>query len=449
MTEWSLRAGDGPSLQDGIDQAGSPIDLLWRTQVAPWVPAVVEPEYVGWRKEQESWQSGVALMDLSYHMWDSFIEGPDATRLLADYSANNFEKFAINQAKQFVPVTADGILIGDGILLRRGEDEYVLTGRSTAQSWITFHAEKGGYDVEIRNDPDCSKDPEHTPPFFRYQVQGPHAQEMIESVFDGPLPEVPFFHAPPVDLNGHTFRALRHGMAGQPGYEFIGDYMDHEFVKEALLKAGEPLGLVHVGSLAYPSAQCESGWIPTPTPGFYTSLEDLEYRNWATLNTVDGRQPLHGSFFSPDIEDYYVSPWEIGYGRSVSFNHDFLGRDALMETRDSIERTKVTLVANPDDVREKIGTDHLITAAKHRVESDGDLAGIAMYCAYNDPMGTILSLAIVDRKYAEPGTEVTLVMGDHPGPGADSDADLGLPELRATVQPSPYNEFARTEYRRD
>ena len=37
--------------------------------------------------------------------------------------------------------------------------------------------------------------------------------------------------------------------------------------------------------------------------------------------------------------------------------------------------------------------------------------------------------------------------GEHPGHGTATDADLGLPRIRATVQSSPYNEYARTAYR--
>jgi hypothetical protein len=40
-----------PSLQDGIDQAGSPVRLLWKPGSAPWTPEVIEPEYAGWRQE--------------------------------------------------------------------------------------------------------------------------------------------------------------------------------------------------------------------------------------------------------------------------------------------------------------------------------------------------------------------------------------------------------------
>jgi vanillate/3-O-methylgallate O-demethylase len=156
-------------------------------------------------------------------MRDLFISGPDATRLLSDYSANNYENFAVGRATQFVPVTAQGHIVQDGILMCDAEDRYTLTGPPASQSWILFHGQHGGYDVEFKDDPDSASRP-GDPVLFRYQVQGPHALALVEKVFGGPLPETKFFHTAPVSLGGRHFRALRHGMAGQAGYEFIGDY---------------------------------------------------------------------------------------------------------------------------------------------------------------------------------------------------------------------------------
>ena len=76
-----------PSLQYGIDEAGSTVRLLWKPNAAPWTPEVVEREYAGWREEQEAWHEDVAISDLSHHMFDTFLSGPDATRLLAAVSA--------------------------------------------------------------------------------------------------------------------------------------------------------------------------------------------------------------------------------------------------------------------------------------------------------------------------------------------------------------------------
>ena len=441
-----------PSLQDGIDQAGSPVALLWKPGSAPWTPEVIEPEYAGWRQEQAAWHDGVSISDLSHHMSDTFIAGRDATRLLAAVSANNYESFAVGQAKQFIPVAEDGNILTDGILLRTGEHQYILSGVSPAQEWVKYHAEKGGWDVACETDPPSGWRGGADPRLFRFQVQGPLANDLVARAF-GPLPQAKFFHAVPVTLAGREFRALRHNMAAQAGYEFIGQWPDGAAVKETLLTAGEPLGLVHVGALAYPTSGVESGWIAAPVPAVYTDPRLADYRRHLSLYTFEGQNPLSGSYYSDRIEDYYVSPWELGYGRSISLGHDFIGRDALLAARDSVQRAKVTLVFDPADAALAIapGQDLALSNGRYRVESaaaaGGELAGMAYHTASLDPLGAVLALAVLDKRYADPGTQVTVSWGEHPGPGTAPDADLGFPRIRATVAPAPYNEYARTTYR--
>jgi len=50
------------------------------------------------------------------------------------------------------------------------------------------------------------------------------------------------------------------------------------------------------------------------------------------------------------IEDYYVTPHEMGYGAFVKFDHDFIGREALEEMQDRPHRRKVTFDWNGEDV---------------------------------------------------------------------------------------------------
>ncbi len=439
-----------PNLQDGIDKAGSPIELLWRQNPKPWLPEAVEPEYAGWRTEQSAWHTGASLSNLSHHMFDLFLEGPDATRLLTAVSANDYQNFAVGQAKQFVPVTAAGHLVTDGILLRTAEQKYILSGIPAAQHWVQFHGETGGYDVSYTADPSTAFRGGADPRLFRYQVQGPRAAEVVARAFGGPLPKTKFFHSIPVSLADRDFRALRHNMAGQDGYEFIGDWPDAGAVEEALLSAGESFGIVRVGAWAYASASVESGWIPSPVPGIYTDPALAEYRAWLPLFGIEGQRPLNGSFFSEDIEDYYVSPYELGYGRSISFDHDFIGREALEKAENAVPRTKVTLVFDPADVRRVLGADpgfHL-TYARHRVEIGDEQVGITHQTATIDSTGTVLSLTLLDKRFADAGTEVSVVWGEHPGAGTAPDAALGFPRIRATVAPAPFDEHARTRYRR-
>jgi vanillate/3-O-methylgallate O-demethylase len=448
----------GLTLQDALDSAGSPIRLLWRADGDTWMPYRLPREFAGWRAEQTAWHETVALSDLSFHMTDTYLEGPDATRLLSDYGVNDFENFAIGQAKQYVPVDAEGLIITDGILLRTGANSYVLTGVATSQSWVTHHAGQGSYDVTWSTSANFSFRTDE-PEIFRYQVQGPNALALVEKVFGGPLPTTKFFHVADVTLGGRPVKALRHGMAGQPGYEFIGDAAHAAYVKEALLNAGEEFGIRQVGALAYPTAGVESGWVPTPTPAIYTDPALAGYRRSLSAFSYEGKAPHYGSYFSDDIEDYYLSPFELGYGRLISFAHEFLGRDALRAMHGLPHREKVTLVLDADEVRRVIGeiptevTDadlrNVYSSPSHRVEVGGELVGRTTNTAFIHPVGTVLALALVEPQHAAPGSQVDVVWGLHPGPGTASDADLGFPSIPATVQPAPYDDFARRRYRVD
>lgn len=69
------------------------------------------------------------------------------------------------------------------------------------------------------------------------------------------------------------------------------------------------------------------------------------------------------------------------------------------------------------------------------MEAGSALTGLTYQTATVDPAGTILSLTLIDKQYAEPGAEMNVVWGEHAGPGTPTDADLGFPRIRATVQP--------------
>lgn len=438
-----------PTLQNAIDRAGSAVRLLWTPGVEPWTVPVVQPEFTGWAAEQQAWRSSVALFDLSFHMSDTVFEGPDATTALSQTSANDFGRFAVGQAKQFVPVAADGNIITDGILLREAENRYILTGVPASQNWVAHHARKNGLDVEITTDPDSSVRRDRDPVLFRFQIQGPRAADVGQRLFDEPLPETRFFHSVMTAIAGHPVRVLRHGMAGQAGYELIGDFADYGAVRDAILAAGAPVGIAPVGGKAYFTNGVESGWIPTPTPAIYTDPTLADYRQELSAFSYEGKKPLSGSFYSDDITDYYVSPWELGYGRSIHLEHDFIGRDALRAAKDQVRRRKVTLELEPAGIDATLGSGdgYFNGYGRYRIERNGQLVGMTFWTSRIGPLGRVLSLSLVDAAASTPGTEVELIWGEHPGHGTAPDADLGFPRIRATVHVSPYDEHARTAYR--
>jgi vanillate/3-O-methylgallate O-demethylase len=90
---------------------------------------------------------------------------------------------------------------------------------------------------------------------------------------------------------------------------------------------------------------------------------------------------------------------------------------------------------------------------RQRGERLGALAGprhigLTHQTATLDTAGTILALTLINKEHATPGTEVTVIWGEHPGAGTAKDADLGFQKIRATVAPAPYDAYAATQYRR-
>jgi vanillate/3-O-methylgallate O-demethylase len=215
------------TLQDLLDGSTSPVEMLRNSQLGAYVYPVVPYEFTNWRREQIAWRETAVLFDQSHHMFNLFISGPGALQLISDTGINSVANFPVDMAKQFVPVTPAGHVIGDGILFHLAEQEFVWVGRAPVASWLTFQAEKGGYDVEIENDPRSPSRPYGkavSRRFWRFQILGPNAWPIIEKLNGGPLEQLKFFRMAEMTIAGDRVRTLRHGMAGAPGLEIFGPY---------------------------------------------------------------------------------------------------------------------------------------------------------------------------------------------------------------------------------
>jgi vanillate/3-O-methylgallate O-demethylase len=454
------------TLQDVLDQAESPVELLRNSQIGAYIYPVVPYEFTNWRREQRAWRETAVLFDQSHHMVNLFLRGPGARQLLSDTGINSLENFPVDMAKQFVPCTPAGHVIGDGILFHLAEEEFVWVGRNPAANWLRYHAETGDYDVEVDYDDRSPGRPYGkavSRRVWRFQIQGPNAWAVIEKVNGGPVEQLKFFRMATMNVGGETVRTLRHGMAGEPGLELFGPYETYDRVRDAILEAGQEFGLEPCGARAYSTNTLESGWIPSPLPAVYTGEELRGYREWLGADSYEARNALAGSFVSESIEDYYLNPWELGYGPFVKFDHDFIGREALESVEAESQRRKVTLAWHPEDVA-KIFASILDTGEDpHQffdlpnanygssnfdsvLDGDGDLVGFSMFTGYSANERKVLSLATIDPS-VEIGTEVGVVWGE---PGGGTRKTTVEPHrqitVRAVVSPVPYSEDARTHY---
>jgi vanillate/3-O-methylgallate O-demethylase len=450
------------SLESVLQTVGNPVSLLRNSQIGPYAFPVVRSEFTNWRDEQRAWRETCALFDQSHHMTDLYVEGPDALQLFADLGVNSFKTFKVDQAKQFVACNHDGYVIGDAILFHLSKDRFNLVGRPPAHNWVQYHAESGRYNVTVERDERSAVNLGRRKT-FRFQIQGPHALKVMQKVTGAAVPEIRFFTVDYFSIAGRRVPALRHGMVGQPGWEMWGPWEDGDAVRDALLAAGQEFGIRQVGSRAYPTSCLESGWIPSPLPAVYTGASMQPYRQWLNDRSYEAMASLGGSFVSNDITDYYLTPWDLGYGSLVRFDHDFIGRDALAAMANDTHRQKVTLVWNGADVAAAFASlaahgdaakyidmplANYATLPFDRVEVDGRPVGLSTYTGYNYNERAWVSLAILDAADARIGGAVTVVWGEEGRgtlkPTVERHSQINI---RATVAPAPISAIARDAYR--
>jgi vanillate/3-O-methylgallate O-demethylase len=453
------------SLESLLRSTPDTVGLLRNSQVGAYVYPVVPSEFSNWRMEQRGWRETVVLFDQTHHMAEITIKGPDALKLLSSLTINSFAGFAPNKAKQMVPLSHDGYVIGDGILFYLDKDELLFVGRTPTVNWIQFHGETGGYKVEIIRDDRSPSNPKGNAVVrrhYRFQIQGPNATKVLEKVNGGPLPDVKFFNMDAISIAGRRVRCLRHGMAGAPGLEIWGPYAEREEIREAIVEAGRDFGLCQVGARAYSSNTLESGWIPSPLPAVYTGAAMKSYREWLPANGYEGTASIGGSFVSKNIEDYYLTPHALGYGPFIKFDHDFVGRAALEKRASEPQRKKVTFAWNADDVLKILGSFlvpgqenykyldfpnfNYATSSYDAIMMGGKVVGCSMFGGYSYNERTFLSLGVVDANI-DIGDVVTLVWGEENGGTRKTTVEPHKQlEIRVKVAPTPYSRDAREAY---
>ncbi len=362
-----------PSLQDGIDRAGSAVNLLWKPDAPPWNPPVVPPEFVGWAVEQTAPFNTVALSDLSHHMRDLFIAGPDATRLLADHSANNYENFAVGQAKQFVPVTAQGHIVQDGILMRdeAGSLHADRSARITVVGPLPRRARWLQRRVQRRSRLGVPPGRPGARSATRCRDQTRSRWSRRYSAGRCPRP------------SSSTRTGVSSGV-GSSAHCATG-WPDRPATSSSVTtRDGEPSSRMRCWPPVRSSGSCRSAHARTrptasraagsrPPPPASTPTRTGRVPPMAARLLVRGPEAAARQLRSRRTSRTTTSrPWELGYGRSISFNHDFLGRDALQAAQDNVPRTKVTLELDADDVREVFGADldYLLTYGRYRIEAE-------------------------------------------------------------------------------
>ena len=304
--------------------------------------------------EQTAARQAVALFDLT--SFAKFrLDGPDAEDVLQELCANDMA-LAIGDSVYTAMLNSRGRIESEITAARLAKDAFlIVSGSGQAVRDADWIRRSMGAGVRATLT-------DVTSAYAVLGLMGPRSRGLLKTLTDAPLDDVAF---PPGAAReifvGHAAAlAVRRSYVGELGYEF---YVPTEFaagVYDALVAAGEPLGLWDAGYYAIDALRLEKG-----------------YRAW-------GRET------SPD-----VTPFEAAVGFAVRLDGpDFIGRDALLAARDKPRKKAFVSLLGPEPAAQMAWGGELLLR-------DGAAVGVVTSAAYGATLGGIVALAEIDATLAQ------------------------------------------------
>jgi vanillate/3-O-methylgallate O-demethylase len=430
-----------PEMQDNLPHATAlPVarDVHTYTQFGstfePW-------EYTDWIDESISWKDALYIGDWS-PLAKMRVMGPDALNFFSAIAVNSFAKFSPGQAKHIILCNRGGKIMGEGVLMKLAEDDYLFTS-GPGVAWADYQFRNGRYDAEVS---------QIGPRRFILQVQGPNSLFVLERATGESLRDIGFMRFRDTQIGNVKFKALRQGMSGEIGYELHGPIEHAQEIFNKLLEHGRDYGIRRLGGRTKMVNHVEACF-PTPSVDYVPALFGEEEKDFTATHFSPNAQAIYrktdGSFEYSDISALYRTPVELGWGKSVKFDHDFVGRAALEPEVANPKRTMATLVWNSNDVADvyaslfRRDTPYLYMEMPRNilgcvfadtVKKDDQIVGISTSRCYSYYFRQMLSLCVLDVALCEPGTEVSVIWGRPRTPQKT---------IRATVALAPYKKDNR------
>lgn len=412
---------------------------VFRKFLANWEPWV----YTNWIEECMSWKETCYIGDWSA-LVKFHVKGPDTIKFYTDVCANGISDWAVGQAKHAVMCREDGKVAGEGVALRLADDEIISTG--SIGYWSEYKFRTGNYNATGR---------QVGPERFILSVQGPNSIYLLEKLTGESLRDIKFMRFRKVRVRDMDVIIVRTGMSGELGYEFHGPCEYASELYRIVYEIGQGFGIKRLGGRAKQVNHAEACF---PTNGFdyVPAVGDVDESVFENLNMANlefrgtfGPKVPGGSFEYDHASELYRNPYEMGWGKVIRFDHDFIGRKALENEAAHPKRNMVTLVWNAEDVIDvyaslfrkgelydlmELPRNFQKAVSPDRVMKNGKMVGISTARCYSVYFREMISLCTLDTELCRPGTEVVVVWGQ---------SGSLQKEIRARVAPAPYKKDNR------
>ena len=317
------------------------------------------------REECLAVRDAVGMFELSSYA-KFLVNGDDAERWLDHVFANCLPK-ETGKIALMPMLSPAGRLLGDFTLTRLDGDRFLLIGGGAMQRiyqrWFVSQLPHSGVEIENVS--------EH---YSGLHIAGPESRALLAAITAADVGDEsqPFLVAREYELaNSVNAIVARVSFTGELGYEIYFPWGDQPAVYDALLQAGDSMGLRHAGSHALMSLRLEKGF---PSWGL-----DL-------------------------ASDYF--PDESGMGRFIATDKgDFVGRDSYIQHLEDGPREKF--------VSFEIDADQADAYSGEAVYCDGEVAGYVTSGGYGYRVGKSLALGYLSPEFTNREGKFTVeILGD-------------------------------------
>jgi sarcosine oxidase subunit alpha len=203
-------------------------------------------------------RSNVGLIDVST-LGKLRIFGPDAEKALQRVYVSDMSRVRTERMKYSAMCNHDGCLVDDGVVVKRGENDYYLTtstGRAgVTAEWIRYHTRFEDWDFHIVNLTDS---------YGAVNLSGPKAREVLAKLADEDVSNASFPFLGYRELTIRSTipaRAMRLGFVGELSFELHVPSSDLCALWSLLLEAGEEHSIRPFGLEAQSVLRLEKGHV--------------------------------------------------------------------------------------------------------------------------------------------------------------------------------------------
>lgn len=195
-------------------------------------------QYSGIVAEHLNVRENVGLFDVS-HMGEFWVYGQQAYDFVEYATTNKVHALEPGQVQYSVMCYPDGGIVDD-LLVYRFEDKYMLVVNASNIEKDYAHLSKlaSNFDVTLEDASDRTG---------LLAIQGPKSLQLMQTLTDSRIDELPFYHFFEGDVGGNPMIVSRTGYTGELGFELYHDPRYSDVLWQAIMKAGESLGIQPTG----------------------------------------------------------------------------------------------------------------------------------------------------------------------------------------------------------